>query len=166
MTNFLQDFVNKSRLKRFKRQVYQTAPHVDEDLVSAFLNSPEAVKMVLSYLGTQKRTTTTTPRPRPPRRIPNIFSIFLGGKKPPLQKSDGHRKKNIIEQKLTPTTTSSSSPPVPIQNVGKLQFFGPKDFVPKAPHKLPALRPMRLKYSSTKDFPSKAYGGRLVPMPR
>ena len=45
--------------KRYKRQVYQP-PQVDEQLVSAFLNSPEAVKMVLSYLDKQKPKTTTT----------------------------------------------------------------------------------------------------------
>merc|ERR1711935_125583 len=55
----MHDFVNKhislqQRWKRYKRQVYQP-PQVDEKLVSAFLNSPEAVKMVLSYLDKQKQ---------------------------------------------------------------------------------------------------------------
>ena len=45
-----------------------------------------------------------------------------------------------------------------------MEFFGLNDFVPQSPHNLP-LRPMRLKYTSTKEFPSKTYG-RLVPMPR
>ena len=80
------------------------------------------------------------------------------------------------DQKMPVVTTSKprprpTPPKKPVNNPqingskkADMQFFGPKDFVAKSPHKLP-LRPMRLKYSSTKEFPSKTYG-RLVPMPR
>merc|ERR1712223_2198276 len=192
----MDDFVNKhrslqQRWKRYKRQVYQP-PQVDEKLVSAFLNSPEAVKMVLSYLDKQnKLTTTTTPRrpkprqrPKPkPKRRPPPLSFFFGGDKPLSALLSEHRKTvqkiKQNEWKKQGTTTSSSSRPWttprssllnnnnPQLNSSKksdMQFFGPKDFVPKAPHNLP-LRPMRLKYSSTKEFPTRTYG-RLVPMPR
>merc|ERR1711979_67686 len=104
INDYMYDFVNKhnsmhQRWKRYKRQVYQP-PQVDEQLVSAFLNSPEAVKMVLSYLDKQKPKTTTTtttttkrppkrnkrppPRPRPPKRRPPPppLSFFFGGDKP------------------------------------------------------------------------------------
>lgn len=153
-------------------------PQVDEQLVSAFLNSPEAVKMVLTYLGKQKKftTTTTTTTPRPPRRRhrppPPPLSFFFGGDKPLSQLINEHRKtiQKIKEKKKPETTTTERiwTPPQSSDGVEKasdsMQFFGPKDFVPKAPHNLP-LRPMRLKYSSTKEFPTKTYG-RLVPMPR
>lgn len=194
---YMHDFVNKhislqQRRKRYKRQVYQP-PQVDEKLVSAFLNSPEAVKMVLSYLDKQKklttpRTTTTKrpkPRPRPPkRRPPPPLSFFFGGDKPLSQLLNEHRKtvKKIQDNKWkkTPSKASNSSPRPPrttpkspnnnqqsfngAKKADNMQFFGPKDFVPKSPYNLPS-RPMRLKYSSTKDFPTRTYG-RLVPMPR
>jgi len=205
INDYMYDFVNKhnsmhQRWKRYKRQVYQP-PQVDEKLVSAFLNSPEAVKMVLSYLDKQKpkNTTTTTttkrppkrpkrppPRPRPPKRRPPPppLSFFFGGDKPLSQLLNEHRKtvQKIQEkrwkkdQKKPVVTTSKprprpTPPKKPVNNPqingskkADMQFFGPKDFVAKSPHKLP-LRPMRLKYSSTKEFPSKTYG-RLVPMPR
>merc|ERR1712083_1220695 len=94
----------------YKRQVYQP-PQVDEKLVSAFLNSPEAVKMVLSYLDKQKKLTTTTrtttkrpkPRPRPPkRRPPPPLSFFFGGDKPLSQLLNEHRKtvQKIQENRL------------------------------------------------------------------
>jgi len=199
---YMHDFVNKhislqQRWKRYKRQVYQP-PQVDEKLVSAFLNSPEAVKMVLSYLDKQKKLTTTTrttttkrpkPRPRPPkRRPPPPLSFFFGGDKPLSQLLNEHRKtvKKIQDTKWkkTPAKTANSSPRpqprttpksannpqlltgnfTPVQKADNMQFFGPKDFVPESPYNLPR-RPMRLKYSSTKDFPTRTYG-RLVPMPR
>jgi len=194
ITDYMHGFVKQhmflqQRQKRYKRQVYQP-PQVDEKLVSAFLNSPEAVKMVLSYLDKQKKSTVTTtttkrpkPRPRPPkRRPPPPLSFFFGGDKPLSQLLNEHRKtvKKIQEtkwkQKQTATepssprprtsspSKSSSSPQLNGGQKADMQFFGPKDFVPKAPHKLP-LRPMRLKYSSTKEFPTRTYG-RLVPMPR
>jgi len=208
INDYMYDFVNKhkslkqQRWKRYKRQVYQP-PQVDEKLVSAFLNSPEAVKMVLSYLDKQKPKTTTTtttrrpttrppkrpkrPRPRPPpKRSP--LSFFFGGDKPLSQLFSEHRntvkkiqekrwKKEQNGKKPGSTTSKPPTPPrltpnKPVNNpqlngakkADNMQFFGPKDFVPKSPHKLP-LRPMRLKYSSTKEFPTKTYG-RLVPMPR
>ena len=199
---YMHDFVNKhislqQRWKRYKRQVYQP-PQVDEKLVSAFLNSPEAVKMVLSYLDKQKKLKTTTrttttkrpkPRPRPPkRRPPPPLSFFFGGDKPLSQLLNEHRKtvKKIQDTKWkkTPAKTANSSPRpqprttpksannqqllngnfTPVQKADNMQFFGPKDFVPESPYNLPR-RPMRLKYSSTKDFPTRTYG-RLVPMPR
>jgi len=198
INDYMHDFVNKhrslqQRWKRYKRQVYQP-PQVDEKLVSAFLNSPEAVKMVLSYLDKQNKltttTTTTTRRPKPrqrpkpkPKRRPPPLSFFFGGDKPLSALLNEHRKTvqkiKQNEWKKQGTTTSSSSRPWttprssllnnnnPQLNSSKksdMQFFGPKDFVPKAPHNLP-LRPMRLKYSSTKEFPTRTYG-RLVPMPR
>jgi len=204
INDYMYDFVNKhnsmhQRWKRYKRQVYQP-PQVDEQLVSAFLNSPEAVKMVLSYLDKQKPKTTTTtttttkrppkrpkrppPRPRPPkRRPPPPLSFFFGGDKPLSQLLNDHRKtvEKIQESrwkkkpsKKPVSTTSKPRPTPPKKPVNNpqingskkadMQFFGPKDFVAKSPHKLP-LRPMRLKYSSTKEFPTKTYG-RLVPMPR
>ena len=71
---------------------------MDENIVSAFLNSPEAVQMVLSFFNKQKNltpipvtTTTTTPRPKPPppppkrrrpRPPPPPLSFFFGGNKP------------------------------------------------------------------------------------
>merc|ERR1712018_836698 len=118
--------------------------------------------MVLSYLGKQNKTTTTTPRP--PRRRPNPFSLLSIFGHPPnslknIKKNKDKKPTQSIKQIFIPKVTD----PAPD---AKLQFFGPKDFVPKAPHHLPTLRPMRLKYSSTKDFPSKTYGSRLVPMPR
>merc|ERR1711953_1460161 len=58
------DMVDSSRIKR---QVYQP-PHVDEKLVSAFINNPEAVKMVMSYLKKQK-STTPPPRTTTPSRL-------------------------------------------------------------------------------------------------
>ena len=199
---YMHDFVNKhislqQRWKRYKRQVYQP-PQVDEKLVSAFLNSPEAVKMVLSYLDKQKKLATTTrttttkrpkPRPRPPkRRPPPPLSFFFGGDKPLSQLLNEHRKtvKKIQDTKWKKTSakTANSSPRpqprttpksannqqllngnfTPVQKADNMQFFGPKDFVPESPYNLPR-RPMRLKYSSTKDFPTRTYG-RLVPMPR
>lgn len=195
---YMHDFVNKhislqQRWKRYKRQVYQP-PQVDEKLVSAFLNSPEAVKMVLSYLDKQKKLTTTTrpttkrpkPRPRPPkRRPPPPLSFFFGGDKPFSQLLNEHRKtvKKVQDTKWKPppAKTANSSPrpprttpksannpqsltPLGPKKADNMQFFGPKDFVPESPYNLPR-RPMRLKYSSTKDFPTRTYG-RLVPMPR
>ena len=90
---------NKFIVKRSKRQVFKGPPEVDENIVSAFLNSPEAVQMVLSYFNKQKNltpipvttTTTTTPRPKPPppppkrrrpRPPPPPLSFFFGGNKP------------------------------------------------------------------------------------
>lgn len=205
INDYMYDFVNKhnsmhQRWKRYKRQVYQP-PQVDEQLVSAFLNSPEAVKMVLSYLDKQKPKTTTTtttttkrppkrnkrppPRPRPPKRRPPPppLSFFFGGDKPLSQLLNDHRKtvekiqekrrkKNPGKKPVSTTPKPRPTPPKkPVNNPqingskkADMQFFGPKDFVAKSPHKLP-LRPMRLKYSSTKEFPTKTYG-RLVPMPR
>lgn len=213
INDFMHEFVTEQQLpeltrrKRFKRQV----PHVDESLVSAFLNSPEAVKMVLSYLGksssnrrTQVPETTTTPRPAPKRRRPPPppLSFFFGGDKPLSALLNEHRQTiKKIKQNDWDKSKSSAKPPPPLRfwttsspapalnvfqpkvdearhptlgqspNVhpeeavkSDMQFFGPKDFVPKAPHSLP-LRPMRLKYASTHEFPSKVYG-RLVPMPR
>ena len=209
INGYMYDFVNKHRFiqhenqrwTRYKRQVYQP-PQVDEGLVSAFLNNPEAVKMVLSYLDKQRPKTTTTTttttkkprsRPRPPkRRPPPPLSFLFGGDKPLSQLFEEHRKtvkkikqnewkrkNSASKQTSKPSTTKkpwttpkSSKKASNIDNPkltsgvkrADLQFFGPKDFVPKAPHSLP-LRPMRLKYTSTKEFPSRTYG-RLVPMPR
>ena len=64
----------------------------------------------------------------------------------------------------TPRSSLLNNPQLNSSKKADMQFFGPKDYVPKAPHNLP-LRPMRLKYSSTKEFPTRTYG-RLVPMPR
>merc|ERR1719273_2086681 len=74
---------NKFIVKRSKRQVYNKPPEVDENIVSAFLNSPEAVQMVLSYFKKQNKltpptvttTTTTTPRP-PPRPEVSLQTLF------------------------------------------------------------------------------------------
>merc|ERR1712050_793741 len=82
------------------------------------------------------------------------------------------RKKNPGKKPVSTTSKPRPTPPKkPVNNPqingskkADMQFFGPKDFVAKSPHKLP-FRPMRLKYSSTKEFPTKTYG-RLVPMPR
>jgi len=205
--------ISHSENRRSKRQVYNKPPEVDENIVSAFLNSPEAVQMVLSYFKKQNKltpptvttTTTTTPRPPPPRpevSLQTLFggaggkivggsppppkrrrprppppplSFFFGGNKPLGQLLQEHRKnlKKIKEkeQQTTSTTPRPWSPPSNAINNPQLlgekkdmEFFGLNDFVPQSPHNLP-LRPMRLKYTSTKEFPSKTYG-RLVPMPR
>jgi len=172
--------------QRTKRQVYQPAPHVDEKLVSAFINNPEAVKMVLSYLNKQKATPTptTTPRttPRPTRKRkrpppPPPLSFFFGGKKPLSQLIQEHRDTlKQINEKSTSTSKSTEVKPIltevqkkdhvrpPPSEKVNLQFFGPKDFVPKKAYQ-PPLGPMRLKYASTQEFPTRTYG-RLVPMPR
>merc|ERR1712087_359964 len=143
--------------------------------------------MVLSYLDKQKKLTTTTrtttkrpkPRPRPPkRRPPPPLSFFFGGDKPLSQLLNEHRKtvQKIQENRLkkpkkhpkkpvattpkprpTPPKKPVNNPQINGSKKADMQFFGPKDFVAKSPHKLP-LRPMRLKYSSTKEFPSKTYG--------
>lgn len=184
---------NKFIVKRSKRQVFKGPPEVDENIVSAFLNSPEAVQMVLSYFNKQKNltpipvttTTTTTPRPKPPplppkrrrpRPPPPPLSFFFGGNKPLGQLLQEHRqtlqKIKVQDKKITTTTPRPWSPPSNTvvnnpQLLGEkkeMEFFGLNDFVPQSPHNLP-LRPMRLKYTSTKEFPSKTYG-RLVPMPR
>ena len=170
--------------ERTKRQVYQP-PQVDEKLVSAFINNPEAVKMVMSYL---KKQTTTTPAPRttartsPPRRQrprrppPPPLSFFFGGKKPLSQLLQEHRD-TVKHLKATPTPATATpgvkgllGPPLEAL-AGRLpdedkdmQFFGPKDFVPKKAYQ-PPLGPMRLRYATTQEFPSRTYG-RLVPMPR
>ena len=85
-----------------------------------------------------------------------------------LQKIKVQEKKQITT--TTPTPRPWSPPSNTVNNpqlLGEkkeMEFFGLNDFVPQSPHNLP-LRPMRLKYTSTKEFPSKTYG-RLVPMPR
>ena len=163
-----------------RRQAFQSAPQVDEKLVSAFINNPEAVKMVLSYLSKQKSSLpppTTTPRttPKPTRRKrppPPPLSFFFGGKKPLSQILQEHRDTiKQIKEKSPPSKPNKSS--VVSQNLHvdqppsekvDLQFFGPKDFVPKKAYK-PPLGPMRLRYASTQEFPTRTYG-RLVPMPR
>merc|ERR1712088_774613 len=128
------------------------------------------------------------PRPRPPPRRrppPPPLSFFFGGDKPLSQLLNEHRKtvKKIQDTKwkTPPAKTANSSPrpprttpksannpqsltPLGPKKADNMQFFGPKDFVPESPYNLPR-RPMRLKYSSTKDFPTRTYG-RLVPMPR
>lgn len=181
-----------NKVKRSKRQVFKGPPEVDENIVSAFLNSPEAVQMVLSFFNKQKNltpipvtTTTTTPRPKPPppppkrrrpRPPPPPLSFFFGGNKPLGQLLQEHRqtlqKIKVQEKKITTTPTPRpwSPPSTKVNNpqlLGEkkeMEYFGLSDFRPQSPHNLP-LRPMRLKYTSTKEFPSKTYG-RLVPMPR
>ena len=182
--------------KRYKRQLFnKNKPlEVDENIVSAFLNSPEAVSMVLSYFNKKKKdvvtttttTTSTTPRPRPKPRPPPPskrrpppppLSFFFGGNKPLGQLLQEHRdnlKKLREKERLSTPPTTTPKPWIPPPNVidnpqllgekKDMEFFGLQDFRPQSPHKLP-LRPMRLKYTSTKEFPSKTYG-RLVPMPR
>ena len=177
------DFAPFFKDERTKRQVYQP-PQVDEKLVSAFINNPEAVKMVMSYL--KKQTTPaprTTARTSPPRRQrprrppPPPLSFFFGGKKPLSQLLQEHRD-TVKHLKATPTPTAATPGVVkgllgpPLEALaGRLpdedkdmQFFGPKDFVPKKAYQ-PPLGPMRLRYATTQEFPSRTYG-RLVPMPR
>ena len=161
-------------------------PHVDEKLVSAFINNPEAVKMVMSYLKKQKSTTppprTTTPsspsrRQRPRRPPPPPLSFFFGGKKPLSQLIQEHR--DTIQQIKATSTPAQVTPEVaavgpPLEALAgrlpdnkaqkDLQFFGPKDFVPQKAYQ-PPLGPMRLRYATTQEFPTRTYG-RLVPMPR
>ena len=125
-----------------------------------------AIKVLICYLFTDKQkppqttTTTTTQKPLRKRPGPPPLSFFFGGGKPLSQLIDEHRK-TLKQIKAKPT----KSPPKNTKAVKpNLQFFGPKDFVPKDAHNVNR-NPMRLKYSSTKQFPSKTYG-RLVPMPR
>jgi hypothetical protein len=150
--------------------------------------------MVLSFLEKQARTstTTTTRRPRrtqPPRRrvAPPSLKFLFGGSQPfsELVKQHQENVKRITEKDWSATTTVTPRPwttPRPnkyaagpkfanLRNTvgkpsGNLEFFGPKDFVPKSQHNLP-IQPMRLKlkYTSAKEFPRHTYG-RLVPMPR
>ena len=101
LNKIIEDISPSELFKRSKRQVFKGGPpEVDENIVSAFLNSPEAVQMVLSYFNKQKNltpaipvttTTTTTPRPKPPppppkrrrpRPPPPPLSFFFGGNKP------------------------------------------------------------------------------------
>merc|ERR1712241_716082 len=154
---------DKLNSSRNRRQVYQP-PHVDEKLVSAFINNPEAVKMVMSYLNKQKST-------------PPPLSFFFGGKKPLSQLIQEHR--DTIQQIKATSPPAHVTPEVaavgpaleplagrlPDNKAQKdMQFFGPKDFVPQKAYQ-PPLGPMRLRYATTQEFPTRTYG-RLVPMPR
>ena len=102
-----------------------------------------------------------------------MYNIFFGHSGQLLQEHRQTLQKIKVQEKkitTTPTPRPWSPPSTKVNNpqlLGEkkeMEYFGLSDFRPQSPHNLP-LRPMRLKYTSTKEFPSKTYG-RLVPMPR
>lgn len=150
LTKILYNPLFREDVHDFKKRLVkrdQEAPQLDENILSALVNNPEALTLVLDYLKKNNKLPQTTP---PPARRRNSQYFRRPGqyqrRPPPRHGNNPFRIQQFHRYRSRPTESPKApEPPLHLPNNPMvkgdfdrdLEFFGPSDYKPDRPYALP-----------------------------
>eukprot|EP00095_Tigriopus_kingsejongensis_P006601 maker-scaffold634_size121673-snap-gene-0.20 protein:Tk06601 transcript:maker-scaffold634_size121673-snap-gene-0.20-mRNA-1 annotation:"tpr repeat protein" len=151
LTKILYDPLFREDVSKLKqRRVRREAPQLDENILSALVNNPEALTLVLDYLKKNNKLPKTT-LPPARRRVNNPGSQAYFRRpgqyfqRPPRQRRVKSRPTRPLPFQSHAPRFEAPQPPKDMPNNPMvkgnfdrdLEFFGPSDFKPERPYDLP-----------------------------
>ncbi|TRY63745.1 hypothetical protein TCAL_04292 [Tigriopus californicus] len=149
LTKILYNPLFREDVHDFKKRLVkrsQEAPQLDESILSALVNNPEALTLVLDYLKKNNKMPQTTPRPARRRNSQYFRRPGRLQRRPPSHRNHPYRIQQIHRSPPKPTQSQKApEPPKQLPNNPMvkgdfdrdLEFFGPSDYKPDLPYALP-----------------------------